>query len=254
MVSFSRLAPRIGCLNFHSLLELRRGLQYGRRLPIERETISNCSMLRHCPSWSRWTKTRMYLRSNHERCHCQRTNEQRCQRWAFASSDQQSSVNMPRSLLIWSDLIRSDSCRHPDSRTIRRRSSTVDFYPLTARRSSLAGKKNDSINFDNPRRMSLLEVKINGESNKSSKNLALKVSVGYRSSTGNDDVHLVGEHRRRRDEKGDLCGSTDAGEQRRSEWKQWKCQSRSTGEFLTDQCCPSTFPSSLEESERIYAT
>ena len=23
------LAPRIGCLNFHSLLELRRGLQYG---------------------------------------------------------------------------------------------------------------------------------------------------------------------------------------------------------------------------------
>lgn len=24
-----RLAPRIGCLNFHSLLELRRGLQYG---------------------------------------------------------------------------------------------------------------------------------------------------------------------------------------------------------------------------------
>jgi len=22
-------APRIGCLNFHSLLELRRGLQYG---------------------------------------------------------------------------------------------------------------------------------------------------------------------------------------------------------------------------------
>lgn len=23
------LAPRVGCLNFHSLLELRRGLQYG---------------------------------------------------------------------------------------------------------------------------------------------------------------------------------------------------------------------------------
>ncbi|CAF4248108.1 unnamed protein product, partial [Rotaria magnacalcarata] len=22
-------APRVGCLNFHSLLELRRGLQYG---------------------------------------------------------------------------------------------------------------------------------------------------------------------------------------------------------------------------------
>lgn len=23
------IAPRVGCLNFHSLLELRRGLQYG---------------------------------------------------------------------------------------------------------------------------------------------------------------------------------------------------------------------------------
>jgi hypothetical protein len=26
---YSFLAPRVGCLNFHSLLELRRGLQYG---------------------------------------------------------------------------------------------------------------------------------------------------------------------------------------------------------------------------------
>jgi hypothetical protein len=29
---FLLLAPRIGCLNFHSLLELRRGLQYGAQI------------------------------------------------------------------------------------------------------------------------------------------------------------------------------------------------------------------------------
>jgi hypothetical protein len=28
-MTFVFLAPRVGCLNFHSLLELRRGLQYG---------------------------------------------------------------------------------------------------------------------------------------------------------------------------------------------------------------------------------
>ena len=56
---------------------------------------------------------------------------------------------------------------------------------MMARRSSLAGKKNDSINFDNPRRMSLLEVRINGEMNRSAKNLALKVSV----SQGFDALH-----------------------------------------------------------------
>jgi hypothetical protein len=29
---FLFIAPRVGCLNFHSLLELRRGLQYGAQI------------------------------------------------------------------------------------------------------------------------------------------------------------------------------------------------------------------------------
>lgn len=36
-------APRVGCLNFHSLLELRRGLQYGslRRMIDERHAYKH---------------------------------------------------------------------------------------------------------------------------------------------------------------------------------------------------------------------
>lgn len=68
--------------------------------------------------------------------------------------------------------------RHPEPRSSRRRSSTIDFPPLSGRRSSLAFRKNEQISIDlNTRRMSLLESKVNGELSKNFKNLVVKVSV-----------------------------------------------------------------------------
>ncbi len=67
--------------------------------------------------------------------------------------------------------------RHPEARSYRRRSSAIDFPSSTARRASLAFRKNEQISFDNNnRRMSLLDSKPNGEINKSLKNLTVTVS------------------------------------------------------------------------------
>ncbi len=67
--------------------------------------------------------------------------------------------------------------RHPESRSSRRRSSTIDFAALSGRRSSLAFWKNDQTNIDlNTRRMSLLEAKANGEASRSFKTLIVKVN------------------------------------------------------------------------------
>jgi hypothetical protein len=68
--------------------------------------------------------------------------------------------------------------RHPEARSSRRRSSTMDFPQITGRRSSLAFRKNEQIAIDNnTRRMSLLEPKANGELNKHIRNLIVKVSL-----------------------------------------------------------------------------
>ncbi len=69
-------------------------------------------------------------------------------------------------------------CRHPEPRsTFRRRSSVIDFPQTGPRRASLAFRKSEQVNVDNTRRMSLLELKANGESNKNLKNLVVKVSL-----------------------------------------------------------------------------
>ena len=71
-----------------------------------------------------------------------------------------------------------DFSRHPEPRSsFRRRSSIIDFQPITARRSSLAFRKNEQISFDGTRRMSLLEQKANGDLNKTMKNLVVKVRL-----------------------------------------------------------------------------
>jgi hypothetical protein len=73
--------------------------------------------------------------------------------------------------------------RHPEPRSsFRRRSSVIDFSQTNARRSSLAFRKNEQINVDNARRLSLLELKENGESNKNLKNLVVKVNFNQFSS------------------------------------------------------------------------
>lgn len=67
-------------------------------------------------------------------------------------------------------------CRHPEIRSSRRRSSTIDFPQLSARRSSLAFRKSDQLTVDpSLRRASLFEVKINGEVNRTMRNLIVKV-------------------------------------------------------------------------------
>lgn len=71
-----------------------------------------------------------------------------------------------------------DFSRHPEPRSsFRRRSSIIDFQPITGRRSSLAFRKNDQTTFDGTRRMSLLESKANGDLNKNMKNLVVKVCL-----------------------------------------------------------------------------
>lgn len=68
-------------------------------------------------------------------------------------------------------------CRHPEPRSsFRRRSSAIDVPPAGTRRSSLAFRKNELVNVDNTRRMSLLDTQHNGELNKNLKNLIVKVS------------------------------------------------------------------------------
>lgn len=67
--------------------------------------------------------------------------------------------------------------RHPEIRSsFRRRSSVFDLPQTNTRRSSLAFRKNDQVNIDNARRLSLLELKANGEANKNLRSLVVKVN------------------------------------------------------------------------------
>ncbi|CAF3678254.1 unnamed protein product [Rotaria sordida] len=131
-------APRIGCLNFHSLLELRRGLQYGIvLLDLEEETLEGIydGIINDAIAMGQMNK-------DHK-----------------------------------DELLRILTCdhRHPDSRSsFRRRSSIFDFPQTNTRRSSLAFRKSEQINYDGTRRRSLLELKPNGDLNKNLKNLVVK--------------------------------------------------------------------------------
>ncbi|CAF0881089.1 unnamed protein product [Adineta steineri] len=134
-------APRVGCLNFHSLLELRRGLQYGtvlfdldeQRLEGIYEAIINDAIANGQMNKDVKDELLRILTSNH---------------------------------------------KHPEPRSsFRRRSSAVDFPQMSTRRSSLAFRKNDQVNSDDTRRMSLLESKANGELNKNLKNLIVKYNL-----------------------------------------------------------------------------
>ena len=81
-------------------------------------------------------------------------------------------MNLIEELIIGTRL-----CRHPEIRSSRRRSSTLDFPPLTGRRSSLAFRKSDQLTVEpNLRRASLFEVRINGEVSRTMRNLIVKVS------------------------------------------------------------------------------
>ena len=67
--------------------------------------------------------------------------------------------------------------RHPEPRnSFRRRSSAIDFSQTNARRSSLAFRRSEQYNTDNSRRLSLLELKANGEL-KNLKGLVVKVNL-----------------------------------------------------------------------------
>ena len=66
--------------------------------------------------------------------------------------------------------------RHPEIRSpFRRLSSAIDFPQTSARRSSLAFRKSEQVNLDNARRLSLLEMKANGEQNRNLRSLVVKV-------------------------------------------------------------------------------
>ncbi|CAF1285226.1 unnamed protein product [Adineta ricciae] len=131
-------APRIGCLNFHSLLELRRGLQYGIVLLDLEEQKLEC----------------IYEAILND---------------AIANGQMNKDVK--------DEILRrlTSVHKHPEARSYRRRSSTVDCPPASSgRRSSLAFRKNEQINLEaNNRRMSLLDSKANGEL-KNLRNLVVK--------------------------------------------------------------------------------
>lgn len=66
--------------------------------------------------------------------------------------------------------------RHPEPRSaFRRRSSAIDVLSVNTRRSSLAFRKNEQVNPDGLRRLSLLDSKTNGDLNKNFRNLVVKV-------------------------------------------------------------------------------
>ncbi|CAF3766130.1 unnamed protein product [Rotaria socialis] len=131
-------APRISCLNFHSLLELRRGLQYGIvLLDLEEQTLEGI--------------------------------------YDGVINDAIAMGQMNKDLKDELLRILTSDHRHPDPRSsFRRRSSIFDFPQTGIRRSSLAFKKSDQINFDDTRRSSLLELKMNGEFNRNMKNIVVK--------------------------------------------------------------------------------
>ncbi|CAM4764302.1 unnamed protein product [Rotaria magnacalcarata] len=132
-------APRVGCLNFHSLLELRRGLQYGivlldldeQKLECIYEAIINDAIATGQMNKDLKDELLRVLISNH---------------------------------------------KHPEARSTRRRSSTIDFSQLAARRTSLAFRRSDptSTENNNSRRMSHLEQKSNGDLNKNFKTLIVQ--------------------------------------------------------------------------------
>ncbi|UJR09022.1 hypothetical protein I4U23_013271 [Adineta vaga] len=132
-------APRIGCLNFHSLLELRRGLQYGIVL----------------------------LDLEEEKLEC-----------IYEAILNDAIANGQMNKDVKDEILRrlTSVHKHPEARSYRRRSSTVDCPPTTSgRRASLAFRKNEQSNLDtNNRRMSLLDSKINGDLNKNLRSLVVK--------------------------------------------------------------------------------
>ncbi|CAF4224466.1 unnamed protein product [Rotaria socialis] len=132
-------APRVGCLNFHSLLELRRGLQYGIvLLDLDEQKL--------------------------ERIYEAIIND------AIATGQMNKDLKDELLRLLISNH------KHPEARSSRRRSSTIDFPQLAARRSSLAFRRSDPTSTDNnnSRRMSLLEQKPNGDLNKTFKTLIVQ--------------------------------------------------------------------------------
>ncbi|CAF4006607.1 unnamed protein product [Rotaria sp. Silwood2] len=136
-------APRIGCLNFHSLLELRRGLQYGAHIV--------CIVL---------------LDLEEQKLEC-----------IYEAIINDAIANGQMNKDVKDELLRllTSAHNHPEVRSFRRRSSTIDFPQLATRRSSLAFRKNEQNNIDNnTRRMSLLESKVNGDLNKNFKTLIVQ--------------------------------------------------------------------------------
>ncbi|CAF1299740.1 unnamed protein product [Adineta steineri] len=132
-------APRIGCLNFHSLLELRRGLQYGIVLLDLEEQKLEC----------------IYEAIIND---------------AIANGQMNKDVK--------DEILRclTSIHKHPEARSSRRRSSTMDYPPSAGRRASLAFRKNEQISTDitHGRRMSLFDSIPNGELMKNLKNLVVK--------------------------------------------------------------------------------
>ncbi|CAF0993071.1 unnamed protein product [Adineta ricciae] len=131
-------APRVGCLNYHSLLELRRGLQYGIvLLDLDEQTLDGI--------------------------------------YEAIINDAIANGQMNKDAKDEILRILTSNHKHPEPRSsFRRRSSAVDFPPVSTRRSSLAFKKNEQVNTDDSRRMSLLDPKVNGELTKNLKNLVVR--------------------------------------------------------------------------------
>ncbi|CAF1299871.1 unnamed protein product, partial [Rotaria sordida] len=133
-------APHVGCLNFHSLLEIRRGLQYGIVL----------------------------LDLEEEKLEC-----------IYEAIINDAIANGQMNKDVKDELLRllTSNHKHPEIRSFRRRSSTIDYSQLTTRRSSLAVRRNEQHNNtdnNNTRRMSLLESKLNGDLNKNSRTLIVQ--------------------------------------------------------------------------------
>ncbi|CAF4491215.1 unnamed protein product, partial [Didymodactylos carnosus] len=125
-------APRVGCLSFHSLLELRRGLQYEQDIECIYDSIINDAI-------------------------------------ENGQLNKDVKDELHKALIV--------DHKHPESHSFsafRRRSSAIDFPQSSARRSSLAFRKNDIIHCDGPRRMSSFELKPNGELNKNFKSTVVK--------------------------------------------------------------------------------
>ena len=111
--------------------------------------------------------------------------------------------------------------RRLETRSSRRRSSTVDFHQLATRRSSLAVRRTDLVNFEAPRRMSLLEVKINGETATKSNRIhsnSTSDRVGEKSSTNSDEPSAG--NLSKKDSLGDQSVSSDQNDETNENFNQ----------------------------------